>query len=299
MSKKVIIKGQSVNPNSLRNKIDKRELKQKLMEEDFKRITISNYRYVNIVDPNQLRDELFLEWTKIDMFGRIYLAKEGLNAQFSVPEHNMEAFKQSLADRPELFKDIRLNIAVEDDGKSFWKLDIKVKTKIVADALDDDAFDTTNVGTHLDAKEWNAMMEEDDVVIVDMRNQYESEVGHFEGAITPDCDTFAEELPMVEEMIQDKKDQKLMLYCTGGIRCEKASAYFRSKGFEKVHQLNGGIINYKRQMEQDKGEIKFKGKNFVFDDRLGERITDDILSNCHQCGVACDDHTNCKNDACH
>ena len=199
----------------------------------------------------------------------------------------------------EIINKLIMNIAIEDDGKSFYKLDIKVKNKVVADGLDDGSFDTTNVGIHLEADEWNAMMEEEGVVVVDMRNHYESEVGHFEGAITPDCDTFAEELPMVVDELKDKKDKKVMLYCTGGIRCEKASAYLKSEGFEKVHQLNGGIINYKRNIEKLGLESKFKGKNFVFDDRLGERVTDDILAKCHICGNPCDEHTDCKNDACH
>ena len=269
------------------------------MEEDFDRVTLSMYRYVNIEDPKMLRHELFVEWSELGVFGRIYLAKEGFNGQLSVPEHNMDAFKKNLGTRSELFGNLRLNIAIEDDGKSFYKLDIKVKNKVVADGLDDGSFDTTNVGIHLEADEWNAMMEEEGVVVVDMRNHYESEVGHFEGAITPDCDTFAEELPMVVDELKDKKDKKVMLYCTGGIRCEKASAYLKSEGFEKVHQLNGGIINYKRNIEKLGLESKFKGKNFVFDDRLGERITDDVLSSCHQCETKCDDHTNCKNDDCH
>lgn len=298
-SQRIKISGQMVNPNSLRNKVNKDELKERLMEENFDRVTLSMYRYVNIENVDMLRHELFVEWNDLGVFGRIYLAKEGFNGQLSVPEHNLEAFKENLASRPEYFENLRLNIAIEDDGKSFYKLDIKVKDKIVADGLDDGSFDTTNVGKHLEADEWNAMMEEDDVYIVDMRNHYESEVGHFEGAITPDCDTFAEELPMVVDELKDVKDKKVMLYCTGGIRCEKASAYLKSEGFEKVHQLNGGIINYKRNIEKLGIQSKFKGKNFVFDDRLGERITDDILSECHQCDVKCDTHTNCLNDDCH
>ncbi|MDP4008314.1 MAG: rhodanese-related sulfurtransferase [Candidatus Peregrinibacteria bacterium] len=298
-AKRIEISGQMVNPNGLKNKVNKEELKRRLMGEPFKRTTLSMYRYVNIENVEDLRHELFVEWSDLGVFGRIYLAKEGFNAQLSVPENNFEAFKKNLEMRPDFFKDLRLNIAIEDDGKSFYKLDIKVKNKVVADGLNDGAFDTTNVGIHLDAGQWNSMMEEEDVVIVDMRNHYESEVGHFEGAITPDCDTFAEELPMVVDELKSQKDKKVMLYCTGGIRCEKASAYLKSEGFEKVHQLNGGIINYKRQIESQGLPSKFKGKNFVFDDRLSERITDDILSNCHQCELPCDEHTNCLNDDCH
>jgi len=282
----------------LYNKYDKKLLKQQLQEEEFKRTTISFYRYVHIEDPNALRDDLYMEWSELGVFGRTYLAKEGVNAQMSIPEHHWEHFLEKLQARV-IFKDMPLKIAVEDDGKSFYKLIVKVRKKIVGDGLDDNAFDVTNVGKHLTAKEFNDALKEEDSVVVDMRNHYESEVGHFEGAICPEADTFREELPLVEDMLKDKKDKKLLLYCTGGIRCEKASAYFKSRGFEDVNQLHGGIIDYVRQVKKEGLENKFKGKNFVFDERLGERISEDIISECHQCGKPCDTHTNCANDDCH
>jgi UPF0176 protein len=132
-----------------------------------------------------------------------------------------------------------------------------------------------------------------------MRNHYESEVGHFKGAVLPNVDTFREELQIAEDLMRDQKDKNLLMYCTGGIRCEKASAWMKHIGFKNVFQLNGGIIKYAQEIK-DKGiESKFIGKNFVFDERLGERITEDIIAVCHQCGKPCDDHTNCINDGCH
>ncbi|PIR54868.1 hypothetical protein COU74_03970 [Candidatus Peregrinibacteria bacterium CG10_big_fil_rev_8_21_14_0_10_36_19] len=282
---------------TLRNLINKEELKKKLMEEPFKRTTISFYRYTKLENLPELRDQLYLEWSNLGVFGRIYIAEEGINAQFSVPTHNLDKFRANLESRTE-FKDMPFKIAVEDDGKSFYKLDIKIKTKIVADGLNDKAFDTSNVGKHLTAEEFNAELEKG-AIVVDMRNQYESEVGHFENAICPDADTFREELPMVVEQLKDKKDQKVLLYCTGGIRCEKASAYLKYQGFTDVNQLHGGIIDYYRQIKEKKLPSKFKGKNFVFDERMGERISEDIISECHQCNNPCDDHTNCANKACH
>jgi UPF0176 protein len=283
---------------ALHNRINKKELKEKLMREDFKRITLSFYRYVILENPQELRNKLFQEWSELNVFGRIYLAQEGVNAQLSVPEANFEAFKQNLFSYKE-FEGVPFKIAVEDDGKSFYKLAIKVRHKIVADGLNDNEFDVTNVGKHLTAKEFNEAMEQPDTIVVDMRNHYESEIGHFEGAICPDADTFREELPMVADLLKDKKDKKVLLYCTGGIRCEKASAFFRHKGFQDVNQLYGGIIEYARQIKQEGLPSKFKGKNFVFDERLGERISDEIISSCHQCGQPCDRHVNCKNDDCH
>jgi UPF0176 protein len=158
----------------------------------------------------------------------------------------------------------------------------------------------TNKGIHLKAKEFNEILEDPNTIVVDFRNHYESEVGHFKGAITPDVETFRESLPIINEQLQDhKEDKNLVMYCTGGIRCEKASAYFKHQGFKNVFQLEGGIINYAKQIEAEGLESKFIGKNFVFDNRLGERITDDIVSQCHQCGKPCDNHTNCANDGCH
>jgi UPF0176 protein len=281
----------------LYNKYDRDTLRKKLEQEEFKRTTISFYRYVILDDPNALRDILYDEWNALGVLGRIYLAKEGVNAQFNVPEHNVEAFRANLESR-EAFKNMPFKIAVEDDGKSFLKLMIKVKNKIVADGLDDGTFDVTNVGNHLDAESFNEAMNDPNTVVVDMRNHYESEVGYFKGAILPDVETFKEELPKVKDMLEEQKDKKVLLYCTGGIRCEKASAFLKHHGFEDVNQLHGGIIDYARQVNEKGLESKFIGKNFVFDERLSESITDDVVSNCHQCGEPCDVHVNCSNVAC-
>jgi UPF0176 protein len=282
----------------LYNRVNKEELKKKIAEDTTQRTTLSFYKYVIIENPDDLRDIFFYDWSILGVLGRIYLAKEGINAQLSLPTVKFDLFKEQLyADKR--FTDVPFKIAVEDDGKSFYKLAIKVRDKIVADGLDDGNFDVTNVGKHLSAKEFNEALEMPETIVVDMRNHYESEVGHFEGAICPDADTFRDELPMVLNMLEDKKDKKLLLYCTGGIRCEKASAYFKHHGFEDVNQLHGGIIDYARQIKEQGLETKFKGKNFVFDERLGERISEEIISKCHQCGEPCDDHTNCANFECH
>lgn len=276
----------------------RKELLKRLYEEPFKRITFSFYRYVIIDNPQKLREELFKKWKELNTFGRIYLAHEGINAQMSVPEANLEIFQKELYS-DKRFRDIPLKIAVEDNGKSFYKLTIKVRNKIVADGLPEGLFDITNVGNHLSAEEWNKAMEEKDTIVVDMRNFYESEVGRFENAICPNAHSFREELPMVKDLLKGKEDKKILLYCTGGIRCEKASAYLKHHGFNDVNQLYGGIIEYAREVKLKGFTSKFKGKNFVFDERMGERITDDILSNCYLCGNPCDTHCNCANDACH
>ena len=281
----------------LYNKTDGKLLKIKLGQSDQKRITISFYKYHRIRNAYLFRDHFYLLLSELKVLGRIYVAKEGINAQISVPEENF-IHLQSRLDEIEFLKGIRLNTAVEDNGRSFFKLKIKVRPKILADGLDDDTFDVTNIGQHLGAKEFNELTDQGNTVIVDMRNHYESEIGRFKDAIYPDADTFREALALAKKALKPYKDKHIIMYCTGGIRCEKASAYFKHIGYKHVYQLEGGIIKYARDAEELGVENRFIGKNFVFDERLGERITDDIIARCHQCGNPCDTHRNCKNVAC-
>ncbi len=284
--------------SQLMNRVNREVLLKKMYTNPEQRTTISFYKYYSIEYPEQFRDALYLLLDKINVKGRIYLAHEGINAQISVPTHAVELFKETLNEITFL-KNIRLNTAIEDSGKSFFKLAIKVKEKIVADGLNDATFDAANSGVHLDAAGFNALTDESDTVLIDMRNHYESEVGYFEGAIRPDAETFREEIKMVEDILSSKEDKNIVMYCTGGIRCEKASAYFKHKGFKNVFQLDGGIIQYTKDAKANNLPNKFKGVNFVFDERLGERISDDVVAQCHQCGAPCDAHKNCANDACH
>lgn len=263
------------------------------------RLTLSFYKYAQIENPKLFRDYLFIHWNKLNVLGRIYVATEGINAQLSVPANRFEEFKAML-DNISFLENVRLNIAVEQDNKSFLKLKIKVRDKIVADGLEDSEFDVTQCGVHVDAQSFNELISKPETLLVDMRNHYESEIGHFEGAITPDVDTFRDSLPLIEEDLQSyKKDKKIVMYCTGGIRCEKASAYFKYRGFENVYQLEGGIIEYTRQVKAQGLDNKFRGKNFVFDQRRAEQISDEVIAVCHQCGTPCDTHVNCANEACH
>src|SRR5258707_4509009 len=282
----------------LHNRVNGKELKEKLKLSSEERITISFYKYHKIDEPATFRNELYKLLDNLGVKGRIYVAHEGINAQISVPQANLELFKSHLF-QIDLLNGVRLNIAIEDNGKSFFKLKILVRKKIVADGLNDTSFDVTNSGVHVNAKEFNHLADDENTVIVDMRNHYESEVGRFKNAICPDADTFREELKIAEDLLHDKKDKNVVMYCTGGIRCEKASAWMKHIGFKNIFQLDGGIIEYARQVKEQNLENKFIGKNFVFDERLGERISNDVISHCHQCGKPCDTHTNCKNDGCH
>ncbi|HLO55574.1 MAG TPA: rhodanese-related sulfurtransferase [Saprospiraceae bacterium] len=283
---------------SLHNRVNKDVLKARLLADQTPRVTLSFYQYYHLRNPQIFRDHFYILLSEIEVLGRIYVSYEGVNAQVSVPQHQVEAFKEAMQTITFL-QDIRLNFAIEDDGKSFFKLIIKVREKIVADGLDDKTFDVTNKGIHLKAEEFNKLADQEDTIIIDMRNHYESEVGYFQNAILPDVETFREALPIVEDMLSDKKDKNIIMYCTGGIRCEKASAYYKHKGFKNVYQVEGGIIEYARRAAELGIENKFIGKNFVFDERLGERISPDIIAKCHQCGTPSDHHINCANDACH
>ena len=282
----------------LHNSFDKATLRRRLEAENFRRKTLSFYRYVIIDKVEEYRDRLYFQLDELSVLGRIYVAREGINAQISVPEPRYEEFI-ALLQAYDFLKDMSLKHAVEDDGRSFLKLIVRVKKKIVADGLPDDTFDVTNVGRHLSAREFNEAMEKPGTVVIDMRNHYESEVGHFEGALLPEVDTFREELEKAVTLAGEDKDKKILLYCTGGIRCEKASAWFKHHGYSDVNQLHGGIIQYAREIKEQDLPSKFIGKNFVFDERMGERITDDVISACHQCSKPCDSHVNCANDDCH
>ncbi len=283
----------------LYNTLSAKERETLIEEAGQERLTISFYQYAQLGNPVVFRNHLFIHWNDLDVLGRIYVANEGINAQLSVPAENFEAFKKHL-DSITFLKDVRLNIAIEQDNKSFLKLKVKVRKKILADGLNDATFDVTNKGIHVNAEKFNELIEDPNTILVDMRNHYESEIGHFKNAITPDVDTFRDSLDIIQKDLEEfKEDKKLVMYCTGGIRCEKASAYYKHQGFKNVYQLEGGIIEYARQAKDQDLENKFIGKNFVFDHRRGERISTDVIAQCHQCGQACDNHVNCANEACH
>jgi UPF0176 protein len=279
--------------------LNNEELKQRMLAETGPRTTVSFYKYFAIADPSAFRNKLYLTFNTLHVFGRIYIAHEGINGQVSVPARNYDAFRDALYLSAQELSGIRMNIALDDDGKSFWALRMKVRPKIVADGIDDPDFDPAKTGAYLNARQYNELSEKPDTIIVDMRNHYEYEVGHFERAIEVPSDTFRDQLPMAVDMLKDQKEKNIIMYCTGGIRCEKASAYMLHNGFKNVFHVEGGIIEYARRANEEHLPLKFKGKNFVFDERLGERITEDVIAQCHICGKPCDSHTNCKNDGCH
>ena len=282
----------------LHNRVSRKELKEKMLRDTTPRVTVSFYNYIPINEPDVFRNDLYLKLKSFGALGRIYIATEGINAQMNVPKDQFDNFKSYLFSIPG-FEGLRLNIAVEEKASSFFVLDVKVRNKIVADGIDDPDFSMERKGKYVNAREFNEMTNDPDTIVIDMRNHYEYEVGHFDKAIEIPSDTFREQLPMAADMMREDTEKNIIMYCTGGIRCEKASAYMLHRGFKNVYHLEGGIIHYANQVKEENLSNKFIGKNFVFDDRLGERITDDVIAHCHQCGTKCDTHVNCANDACH
>lgn len=282
----------------LHNRVSRRELKARMRADNTPRTTVSFYLYTRIEDPVAFRDRWYGALKPLGVLGRIYVAGEGVNAQASLPGDRFDDFRSFLDAEPG-FHGLRLNTAVDNQGSSFFVLTIKVRDRIVADGILDPGFDMQRKGAYVDAAAFNRLTEDPDTLVVDMRNHYEYEVGHFQNAIEIPSETFREQLPMAVEMLGDRKDRNIIMYCTGGIRCEKASAWMLHNGFTKVHHLEGGIIHYVRQVRELGLENRFIGKNFVFDERMGERITDDVLACCHVCGNPNDNHVNCANPACH
>jgi len=282
----------------LHNRVSQKELKEALYKETEPRKTISFYQYFHISDPKSFRDGLYKELHALKVFGRIYVAKEGINAQISVPASAFESLQRYLYS-VEGLENVRLNPAIDDDGKSFWVLKVKLREKIVSDGITDPEFDMSKKGKYVNAEEFNKLTNDPSTIVIDMRNHYEYEVGHFHNAIEIPSDTFRDQLPMAVDMMKDHQDDNIIMYCTGGIRCEKASAYLLHKGFKNVFHLEGGIIHYANTVKEKGLENKFRGKNFVFDERLGERIGEEIIATCHQCGKPADTHVNCANNGCH
>jgi len=288
----------SVKKSALHNRINQQELKAQISKDKTQRQTISFYRYISIPQVHEFRDYLYLAFKELGVLGRVYLAEEGINAQISVPVSQLDKFKILLNNIPTL-KDLRLNMAIEEPLTSFWVLKIKVRPQIVADGITDPGFSVNKSAPYLQAIQMNQIIEQGKAILVDMRNHYEYEVGHFKGAIEIPANTFKEQLPMAKDMLQGHQDKPIVMYCTGGIRCEKASAYLIHHGFKQVYHLEGGIIHYTRQAQNNGLPNYFKGKNFVFDGRMAERISDDVIAHCHQCQKPSDTHTNCRYDPCH
>ncbi len=254
------------------------------------------YKYVKIENPNKFRISLLKECDEIGLKGRILVAEEGINGSVSGLKNQTEEFKKKLRE-DERFRDIEFK---EDIGvlHPFKKIQIKVKNEIVRFEQE---IDLENTGKHISPKEFLEIYEKEgdkigkEIFVVDARNNYEARVGKFKNAITPNIKTFRE-FPKILDELRDKKDKKIVMYCTGGIRCEKASAFLKENGFKDVSQLHGGIINFGKQYP----DSVWQGKCFVFDKRIVSDINSNSnsVTNCEHCDIKCDLYKNCANNDC-
>ncbi|MCW5196594.1 rhodanese-related sulfurtransferase [Buchnera aphidicola (Pemphigus obesinymphae)] len=283
----------------LYNRISNHILKNRMLLDTEKRITVSFYKYCTINFPKKFRDNLYVYFSKLEILGRIIVSEEGINAQVSVPIKFYSLMKLHLKKIHLGLNNLRMNLAL-DNKKSFWVLRMKVRKRIVSDGLDENIkFNPKDVGIYLKAKEVNNMLNDKNIIFIDMRNPYEYEVGHFKKSISIPANTFRDQLRIIIDLFKDYKDKKIVMYCTGGIRCEKATFWMKNNGFKKMYHIDGGIIGYFHDAKKNRLPIFFEGKNFVFDARLGERVSDQVISYCHQCGLKCDSHVNCRYNLCH
>jgi len=253
------------------------------------------YKYVNLISPKRV-----LKWQKkiceeLGLKGRIILAHEGINATLGGSIQNLERYKEIMNASPE-FGGIDYKES-EGGAESFPRLRIVVKDEIVNFQADPIATDLKNTGVHLPPTQAHELLKQKpkDLVILDGRNYFEARIGKFTDAITPEISHFRDFPKYIDEHADEFKDKQVLMYCTGGIRCERASAYLKSKGVaQEVYQIEGGIHRYVEQFPDG----FFRGNNYVFDNRVAVKVNDDILGQCDVCEMPCDEFTNCLNASC-
>lgn len=257
------------------------------------------YKFVEIANPEEYTANHMELCRRLNLKGRILIASEGLNGTVSGSMEDTEEYMRILHE-DERFMDMVFKTSIEEKDV-FKKLFVRNKERIITLDPEDEVSPLENKGEYLSPKEWKRMMEEEDVIILDGRNGYEWDLGHFRGAIRPDIESFREFPEWIDEHLSKYKDKKVMTYCTGGIRCEKLTGVLLEHGFKDVFHLEGGIVTY-GQDEETKGRL-WDGKCYVFDERIAVQINhtdeDVIVSKCTHCGTPSDRYINCTNDDCH
>lgn len=250
------------------------------------------YKYVAIAEPECFANEQRALCSSLGLKGRVLIATEGINGTLAGPAGAVNRYVSALhAD--ERFADVQIKLSHGDEA-TFPKLVVKVRKEIVTLGAGALAADQHN---QLSPAEWKQMLEEDPgVVLLDVRNRYESDAGRFEGAVVCEIEHFRE-LPAFVSQLDHLKDKKVLMYCTGGIRCEKASALLRTRGFDQVFQLHGGIVSYQEQF----GNEHWRGECFVFDQRMTVRVDDGLveIGRCAHTGATTSRFVNCLHDPCH
>ncbi|QCI26394.1 rhodanese-related sulfurtransferase [Buchnera aphidicola] len=262
------------------------------------RINLSFYKYCNIDNLMTLKNNLYIVLNTLNVFGRIYISREGINAQISVLKKKYYIFKKSLKYLNVNFQKIHMNVSL-DNTQSFWMLKIKIRNRIVSDGLVNFQYNNDNTGKCLKYFQVYKMLNNSRTIFVDMRNIYEYNIGRLKNAIHIPGHTFRLQLKNMLNTLEKYKNNKIVLYCTGGIRCEKATAWMKYHNFKHIYHIEGGIINYIRESKRNFLPIQFQGKLFVFDYRMMEKVSNHKLSLCHKCNNICDNYINCSYNRCH
>lgn len=255
------------------------------------------YKYVEIPEAAALVKSQKEICQKLGLKGRILIAEEGINGTLGGPIDAVEAYKQHMREQ-EKFSDIDFKESYDGGSSHFPKLKVLFRKEIVHLGLPKD-ISAKDGGKHLKPAEVNELIERNknnkNLVIIDTRNDYESRIGRFENAVLPNTENFRDFPKYVDDNIEMLQDKEILMYCTGGVRCERASAYLKSKNIAKeVYQIDGGIHRYVEEYP----EGYFRGKNYVFDGRIATKVNDDILANCDLCHIRYDSYTNCVNAEC-
>jgi len=268
------------------------------MSESLPLVVLLYYKYVRIEDPESFVKSHRALCESLGLKGRILVAQEGINGTVIGEQEATQRYQETLQADPR-FADMEFKIS-HGDASTFPKLMVKARSEIVTLGLEKDVDPNEDTGTHLSPEEWKQVLdkEKDDVIVFDARNRYESDVGYFEGAIKPDIENFRD-LPQVVDEYAHLKDKKVLMYCTGGIRCEKASALFKERGFKDVYQLHGGIVSYLEHVGRDHWE----GDCFVFDNRMVVpdkfALAENPVGVCEHTGARTRHMTNCLHVPCH
>jgi len=254
------------------------------------------YKYVSIADTKQMREWQRKLCSKLGLKGRILIGQEGINGTVGGTIEATKQYIQEMKQHP-LFSDIDFKES-EGDADHFPRLRVAVRKEIVTLGIDPHEITPKDTGKHLSPDEVHELIEKKknkDLVILDARNNYESAIGTFEGAVTPDIENFRDFPEYIDKNADTFKNKEVLMFCTGGIRCERATALLKKKNIAKeVYQIKGGIHRYAEKYPDG----YFRGKNYVFDGRIAVKINDDVLGTCYICKIQCDEYTNCVNVQC-
>jgi UPF0176 protein len=252
----------------------------KINRDDTPFVVAALYKFTTLNDYVDLRDKVLAQLKRDDIRGTLLLAEEGINGTIAGTKQSVEAFLDWLqADHRFAGIDYKLSY---HSAPPFHRTKVKLKKEIVTMGID--GIDPNDVvGTYVEPKDWNALLNDPDTIVIDTRNEYEYGIGSFENAINPHTETFREFPAYVEKNLDPTKHKKVAMFCTGGIRCEKASAYMKQQGFEEVYHLKGGVLKYLEHIDNENS--LWNGECFVFDDRVAvdQNLDKGSYDQCHAC----------------